>query len=333
MAKKRKRTKKSAKNKTVLQTEPSMRERLLSLIEKPKYKFNELCNELEIPPKKLNELLVDLAKINVDIEQDKDGKYFVFKTDVSADNQVFDHKLKSGTVHRIALVSDTHLCSHHQQLTHLKDFYKRCVDMGVRKVYHSGDVFAGDGKVYRGQEFEVFICGFDSALEYGAEHYPSEPGITTYFITGNHDLSWYQRGGADIGHALADARKDLVYLGQVGAYINLTDDVRLYLHHPAGGKSYALSYKIQKFIENLVPENRPEILASGHLHTQLYINYLGVKAFMVPCFESQSTYLKRLGLHPDIGAWILELEVVGSNISRMSMNDISYAEPIEKDWN
>jgi UDP-2,3-diacylglucosamine pyrophosphatase LpxH len=310
------------------------REKLIKLLEKPKFTFTQLCDQLEMPPKGLNALLVDLAKINVVVEQDKDGQYFIPRVHLGRpDDLMFDHKLKSGAVHRIGLVSDTHLCSHKQQLTHLKDFYKKCADNGVKKIYHSGDVFAGDGKVYRGQEFEIFIAGFDSAIEYGAEHYPSEPGITTYFITGNHDLSWYQRGGADIGHALADMRKDMVYLGQAGAYINLTDDVKLYLHHPMGGKNYALSYKIQKFIENLTPEERPRILASGHLHSKLYIDYLDVKCFMVPCFEAQNTFLKRLGLHPAIGGWILELEVNGSLVPRISMTDIDYAEPIDKDWN
>ena len=314
-------------------TKKTIREKLLELLDKPKHTFNQLCDELEIPPKKLNALLVDLAKINVAVEQNREQKYFIDKVDLERpDDRVFDHKLKSGSIHRIGLVSDTHLCSHKQQLTHLKDFYRRCADAGVKRIYHSGDVFAGDGKVYRGQEFEIFIAGFDSALEYGAEHYPSEPGVTTYFITGNHDLSWYQRGGADIGHALEDARKDLVYLGQAGAYVNLTDEVRLYLHHPKGGKAYALSYKVQKFIENLTPEERPRILASGHLHSKLYVDYLDVKAFMVPCFEAQTTYLKALGLHPAIGGWILELEVSGPLVPTMKLTDIDYAEPIDKDW-
>jgi len=314
-------------------TAQTPREKLIALLEKPKYDFNGLCNELNVPPKGLNIMLVDLAKINVVVEQDKDGKYFIQVIDLNKpEDLIFDHKLKSGTIHRVGLVSDTHLCSHNQQLTHLRDFYQRCADAGVQRIYHSGDIFAGDGKVYRGQEYEIFIAGFDSALEYGVEHYPAQPGIKTYFITGNHDLAWYQRGGADIGHALAESRRDMIYLGQAGAYVNLTDEVKMYLHHPMGGKSYALSYKLQKFIENLTPEARPKILAAGHLHSMLYIDYLDVKAFMVPCFESQNTFLKRLGLHPVVGGWILELEVAGSFIPTIRMDDITYSEPLEQDW-
>jgi UDP-2,3-diacylglucosamine pyrophosphatase LpxH len=326
-------TKKTRTRKTKVDSTPTPREQLLRLLDKPKYTFNELCDHLELPPKKLNGLLLDLAKINVAVEQDKEKRYYVEVKDLGhPEDKEFEHKLKSGSVHRIALVSDTHLCSHNQQLTHLRDFYNVCADVGVKNIYHSGDMFAGDGKVYRGQEFEIFIAGFDSALQYGAEYYPKVPGITTHFITGNHDLSWYQRGGADIGHALEEERADMHYLGQCGAYIKLTEDVRLYLHHPAGGKSYALSYKVQKFVESLAPEQRPQILASGHLHSQMYMNYLGVKTFMVPCWESQNTFLKRLGLHPIVGGWILELEVEGSRIPRISMDDITYAEPIDKDW-
>lgn len=310
---------------------PTPRELIIDLLNRPEFTFEQLCNRLQYYPSKLENLLDELREFGVNITT-VDNKLVIDKQEqMGPENKEFKHKLPSG-VHRIALISDSHLGSHYQQLSYLKEFYQRASDLGVTNFYHSGDICAGDGKVYPGQINEIFSPGLDASVEYVKEVYPKLSGVNTYFITGNHDLSWFQRGGVDIGNAIQKARPDLKYLGQAGAYINLTTDTRLYLFHPAGGRAYALSYKVQKFIEGLTPEQRPQMLASGHLHTMLYMDYVGVDTFMVPCFEAQNTFLKRLGLHPCIGGWILELEIDGNHIMRIGMDSITFDNPILNDY-
>lgn len=327
MATKKKAPKKSNPKKVT----PTLKEQLIELLNGPEFTRDELCDRLDLAPNKLNDLFRQLHEMGIETES-IDGCFTIKREDqIGPEDKEYKHKLTSG-IHRVALISDTHLGSHHQQLTFLKDFYHRAAELGVKRFYHAGDLCAGDGKIYQGQANEIFVHGLDAAVQYVAGNYPKVEGTTTYFITGNHDLAWFKRGGVDVGKAIERERSDLVYLGQAGAYINLTDEVRLYLHHPAGGKAYALSYKIQKFIEAMSYEQRPQILASGHLHTMAYFNYLNMDAFMVPCFESQNTYLKRLGLHPCIGGWILELEIDGKFIRRIGMDRIEYHTPILNDF-
>lgn len=115
---------------------------------------------------------------------------------------------------------------------------------GVKIIIHAGDISDGYG-VYRGQEFEVKCPGQDEQVEYVVKNYPKIKGLDTFFITGNHDLRMYEKGGIDIGHSISQQRKDLHYLGQVTAKVIMADDTTMEILHPDGSCSMALSYKAQ----------------------------------------------------------------------------------------
>lgn len=78
------------------------------------------------------------------------------------------------------------------------------------------------------------------------------------------------------------------------------------LLHPGGGMAYALSYKAQKFINNLNPEDIPEMMVWGHYHTSFYMHYRNVHFVQAPCFKGAGIWEKRLGLNPTIGGWLVE---------------------------
>jgi len=212
-----------------------------------------------------------------------------------------------GELVKIGVVSDTHLCSRHQQLTHLKSIYRRFADEGISIVLHAGDLVEGT-KVYRGWEHEVLAHGADGQAKYAIEHYPREPGITTYLISGNHDLKFMETAGVDVVARVCHSREDLVYLGEYGAFIDLPGNLRAYLHHGGpGGIGYARTYRLQRTVENFAPENKPHLYICGHYHVTATIpDYRNVFAILPGCFASQSSYLRRLGVAPDVGGWILE---------------------------
>lgn len=82
--------------------------------------------------------------------------------------------------------------------------------------------------------------------------------------------------------------------------------VKVYLTHGAGGVAYARSYKQQRRIEQFAPEQKPEVLLTGHYHSWSHLSmYRNVEAWTIGCFQSQTEYLKRLGLYPEIGGLIL----------------------------
>ena len=139
--------------------------------------------------------------------------------------------------------------------------------------------------------------------------YPRVEGITTYFITGNHDATHVMNGGANIGNAIEKRRPDMKYLGHEYAKVWLTDKVDLDLVHPRDGTSYALSYKIQKRIDAMSGGSKPKIMAVGHYHKNFYMFYRNIHAFSMASFQAQSPFMRGLGLVSDVGYLILEMDI------------------------
>ncbi len=237
------------------------------------------------------------------------GYQLVKRAQITDHVHQIDTKRFEGNLVRIGVVSDTHLCSRHQQLTHLKSIYRRFADEGIDTVLHAGDLLEGI-RMYRGWELEVLAHGADEQIAYAVTNYPREKGITTYLIAGNHDLSFMTNAGINVVKRVCEQRPDMRFLGNYGAFLDLPGGMRAYLHHGAGGVPYARSYRGQKLIENFPPGNKPKIVCSGHYHvTAILPDYRNV-FFMHPgCFQSQTEFLRRLGLAPDVGGFIIEYMV------------------------
>ena len=204
----------------------------------------------------------------------------------------YGRKLKFG------FVSDTHLCSKHQQITFLKTAYKIFDREKVEFVVHCGDLSEGNGNHYAGQIQELFLYTFDDQVRYIISELPSlKNHKPTYFITGDHDLDWYKQGGRDIGEAVADKRDDYIYCGSTGAYLVLPNGKKFaYLHHPRGGCAYAKSYRAQKWIEAVAPDNKPQIYLNGHYHSVCMYGFIrNVHWLSTGCLQSQTPFLTAQG--------------------------------------
>ncbi len=159
----------------------------------------------------------------------------------------------SGAVIRFGLLSDTQLGSRYENLDLLQDAYGIFRREGIRIVYHSGDLIDGE-KMYRGHEYELHTHGADAQVQYCVDNYPEQEGIETYFILGNHDASFWQNAGIDIGWQIDQKRADMHYIGMDEADVTLSSDsgdIILRLYHPRKGTAYAVSYQIQKYMESL----------------------------------------------------------------------------------
>ena len=120
----------------------------------------------------------------------------------------------------------------------------------------------------------------------------------------------------DVGVPIAQRRVDMNYLGQMAAYVHLPDGIVMEMIHPDGGGAYALSYKAQKYINNLAPEDVPELLVFGHYHCSFYMKYRNVHFLQAPCFKDAGTWEKRKGLNPTIGGWMVEATIDTGQISK-----------------
>lgn len=280
-------------------------ERLVNLLRRGPCTVEQLADELDRGPSTIRAMLDELQEQGYGIRETPYGALEIAATS-ELDAEPVRHAGQVESTFKIALVSDTHLCSTHQQLTALRDFYRIAADEGVKRVYHSGDVIAGEG-VYRGQQYDLFLVGHDNQVDYVVKHYPDD--VPTTFITGNHDLAYLSRTGIDPGRAIARERPDMEYVGQWARRVEVAPGIYLDLTHGSGGVAYAISYKLQKAIEAYAPGDEPHILSDGHYHVMMQMYRRGVWAYHPGCFEGQTGLLRRLKVHPVIGGWVLTIHV------------------------
>ena len=235
----------------------------------------------------------------------------------------------TGNKVRFGVVSDTHLGSRYCQVSFLRWFYAYIKSQGAKFVLHSGDLTDGDDHVYRGQVFETCAHGFDEQLEYAVKNYPS--CIPTYFILGNHDSSHFERGGGDIGKALASKRADLHYLGQMGAYVYF-NQVKCYLVHCAGSPPYAITYRAQKLVEAFSTENKPNLMVLGHHHQQYQVFIRNCWCLGGSGFQGQTPFLRRKAVFPVIGGYLIEIETNSKGVARFKFEFIPLYKPKSNDF-
>ena len=233
---------------------------------------------------------------------------------------------------RFAIMGDTQIGSKYAQLTHLHNFYDLCKREGITDVYHTGDITDGL-KMRVGHEYELYEVSADEMRDDVVKNYPKYDGITTHFITGNHDASIYKQVGYDIGQAISNIRSDMRYLGRDCAVINLTPNCTLELRHPWDGTAYALSYKMQKMIEAMESDSKPNILAVGHYHKAEYLFYRNVHALQTGCFQGQTPFTRGKGISVHMGGWIVTVRVgMDGTIRRFMPEFIPFYSTIKDDY-
>lgn len=233
---------------------------------------------------------------------------------------------------RFGLIGDTHFNSKYAQITYLHDFYSICAEEGISDVYHTGDIDEGE-QMRVGHQYECYNQGADDHVSEIVARYPSHEGITTNFITGNHDASIYKKCGVDIGKAIAQKRPDMRYLGRDWAKVKLTPNCILELRHPWDGGAYALSYKPQKMIESMEADSKPNILAIGHYHKVDYMFYRNVHCFLTACFQSQTPFTRGKGLSVHMGGWMVTVRVDAlGHVLRIIPEFVPFYKGIEDDY-
>lgn len=238
---------------------------------------------------------------------------------------------------RFGLISDTHIGSLYQRTDALRVFYAHCEREGIETVLHAGDILDG-WKVYPGHLFELH----PNARSWGeqrsmfADLAPRVKGITTHFITGNHDNSFKKEIGLVPGPELAAVRPDWKFVGQDIATVTLKTkggfSFRVMLVHPDGGTAYATSYRLQRMIESISGGQKPDMVAEGHFHKALALpNYRNVYGVESGSFVSQTPFMARKGISAHVGGWIVTVTLNdrAKLTARVQTEWIGFFEPME----
>lgn len=277
----------------------------IRLIKREPIKSTDLARQLALDLDGLESLLDDLQNSRSAVKH-KENYLFFDKTANVPDDNIFDSGIITNTtVKKFGVISDTHCCSINEQPHILQCLYDIFDDEEVSAVFHAGDMTAGNGNVFKGQISELKIFGVDKQIDYICNSYPMK-NFPTFVISGNHDMDAYKNAGVDIVKSICDYRDDLQYVGKFGAWVNI-EGLSTYLLHGDGGSPVARSYKPQKLIDGF--NSVADITIMGHWHVFEHLPvYRGTVCILPGCTESQTDYLRRKGLAPNIGGAILTVK-------------------------
>jgi UDP-2,3-diacylglucosamine pyrophosphatase LpxH len=289
-------------------SEDSRMVELVKLVRSGPVKFGDLCDKLDLSPSRARSLISAARARGSRFRVD--GDHVGLDLSAPPSDRVRDVKIAPvvGQRQSVAVISDTHLGSKYCLRAQLRDFVEAAYERGVREVLHPGDVVDG---VYRHSRFEQTHVGLEEQARDLFEVLPRKKGLTYHGITGNHDFTFTEESGVDVGRYLSDyfrrrGRDDLRFYGDRGAHLKIRG-ARIHLWHPSGGVAYALSYKMQKKIEGYSSAEKPAVLLIGHWHRAAYIFERGVHAVACGTFQGGgSAFSKSLTMGaPAIGGTIL----------------------------
>jgi len=317
-------------------------EEFLEILKKRKVvNGNELCDILECDSDKIFEIINYYRNQGYEIicEQDR----IILSNVIASEGSTVNVPLEDTEI-IFGVASDLHFGSKECQITHLKEFAEICRKKGVKYMFVPGDVCAGYN-VYPGQQFEVYALSAEEQEESVILNLPK--GFEYYVIGGNHDYSFIKRGG---GHnpmlSIEAQRPDFHYIGFDDADVPILPGVDMKMLHPSGGVPYSYSYRLQKNVEQIAyselakisrnVKDKPSIrfLLSGHLHIQLQSLFGTILGMQCGCFEGQTSYLKRKGLYPTVGGYIVQADMRKRDGMIMNFDTKFYVFPdhIEDDW-
>lgn len=291
--------------------------RLFQLSRKSSTKFSDLCDKMDMSPSKVKNLIEEAWAFGIPIKITQDH----IGIDIKGPNDNIINLQISPTVGQrqmLGHISDTHLGSHYCLREQLKDFIHYAYEKGVREITHSGDILDGD---YGHGKFEMSHMGIDRQTEDLFETLPQLKGLTYHAITGNHDNTFTEKSGVDVGQYIVNhfkrrGRNDFYAYGNRGAFLKIRGAV-IALWHPRSGGAYATSYGIQKKIESYSSGYKPQILLIGHWHRFAYCDERGVQGIASPTFQGAgSAFSKSLVGTPAIGGLILSWDITKNNTLR-----------------
>jgi predicted phosphodiesterase/transposase-like protein len=267
----------------------------------------DIADTLDVSPRRIRETLDKLGLKGYRVSEDASTVRLERHPTETGETHPADASLFDGDTFRFGVTSDIHTSSIAERLDAWEAAYDIFEQEGVRAVYDPGDLCDGLG-IYRGQVSEVKHHTYEAQVDYAVDRHPRRDGITTYRISGNHDLEGeIGRIGADPVQAVANVRDDIQYLGRYSASVELPNGARMHLLHPMGGASYAASYRPQKIVESYEGGAKPNILLIGHYHRAGYFSTRGVQVLLAGTFQGPTTYSIRKAFgEPGFGFWIVE---------------------------
>ena len=182
---------------------------------------------------------------------------------------------------------------------------------GVEFFLNAGDTIEGmSGR--EGHIYELSKIGYSAQMNFFKEQF-SKFNKPVYSIEAQDSHSgWFKNKGnmgVDIGPELSSRAKKYIFMGYDEQDIELANGLKWRLRHPGGGTAYAISYKMQKYIESMSGGTKPHGLGQGHFHKAQYMFYRNVHGFDVGTLCEQTPFMKKTNTPAHMGYWIIDVNM------------------------
>lgn len=183
----------------------------------------------------------------------------------------------------------------------------RAMDEKVDFCWHTGDILEGMSN-RPGHIYELDAVGFEAQFA-KAKRLLGDCPFEVRAIIGNHDIWGMQKAdqGINVGLRLAESLDNFTYLG-IHEAMEVIDNIKVLLWHGQDGSAYSISYRTQKFVENLQGGDKPNILLAGHSHKSLFYETRNVHVMETGTLCEQTGFMRNKKLAAHTGYWILEVE-------------------------
>lgn len=283
--------------------EDTLKNKLKYLVNKKKTLL-EICETLELKDYEVIGL-VELMKQDGELLDYVNGEIVKLRKPIE---NFGVYEVPDNTHHlSLLMISDTHICNRADRIDILNYLYDKAENKGIKYVLHCGDVLDGIFMNRPQHIYELRCVGFDEHLDYVVNKYPHFSG-KTFFIGGNHMDTYFKNGGSDMGKAISREREDLIYLNPDTADLKI-GKVGIHMHHGGGGRSYSLSYKLQRYVETLPQDKKIDIVMQGHFHNAMYMYYMGKHCFQVGALEDDTPFSRSMGFKNEKSCYWVDLEV------------------------
>lgn len=299
--------------------------------------INELIFKLNCKRRELEKSINSCQRNGYEIILDND---IIFLSNTNTRNSDNISTLASTEI-IFGIVSDPHFGSKNCQITALNEFSQIMIKKGVKHVFVPGDLVSGY-EVYPGQIHDVYAITAKEQEDTTLRNLPIN--LDWYVLGGNHDYSFVKKSGYNIISSISNKRSDIHYLGFDNAIVPILKNVDLMMVHPSGGVPYSISYRLQKNIEQITiselqnvvrgVKDKPTIrfVLLGHLHVQMQAMFGSIWGAQCGTFEGQTNYLKRKGLIPCLGGWIVKASLGKNGLLKNFECKFYIFDEIEDDW-
>lgn len=230
---------------------------------------------------------------------------------------------------KFGIISDLHIGHRDYRpdiLSHAAKYFKQ---EKVDFIVNAGDTLEGmsgrDGHIY-----ELSAIGATAQLELFEKEFKKLKDFKVYSIEADSSHGgWFSSKGnmgLDIGKELSMRAPNYIFLGYDEQDLKLKNGLKLRLRHPGGGTAYALSYKMQKYIDSISGGQKPHIVIQGHFHKSMYMFYRNIHCIDAGTLEAQSPFMRKIGTPAHLGYWIVDAYINKKGVERFKQEFIPFYE-------